>query len=137
MNYTRRGFVRTGVGGIVVASAGCVGVIDDGGGGDDGSSDGDDGGDPPAGAPRVTFDFEEDDDAVVITHDGGDALDPDTVTFRGPVGDWISTGQSVNTGDRITLVKSSSARSGDTLEVVWHDPSGDGEAVLGEYTLSG
>jgi len=142
MSLHRRRFLGVAVGSVVVTSAGCVGILDDSGdGGDSDGGDGEagdgDGGNEPAEAPSVVFDFEESDDQLVITHDGGETLDSDAVTFRGPVGDWIPTGDSVTTGDRITLVFSSSAQSGDTVEIVWQDPSGDGEAVLAEHTISG
>lgn len=140
VNYTRRRLLRVGVGSVVVACAGCAGTSgddsSDSAGGDD-DSDGNDSTDSPPSAPSVTFDFEQVDEQLSITHEGGDTLAADSVTIQGPVGDWIPTEESLVTGDRITLVLSARAQSGDTVEVVWHDPSSDGEAVIGEYTLSG
>lgn len=152
VTHTRRRLLQAGVAGVVVASAGCAGVLDDdsdegsddsdGTGEGDGSVDGDEtdgetGADPPADAPSVVFDFEEHDEELVITHDGGDSLDPENVDIRGPVGDWIPTSDTVEVGDRITLLFETRAQSGDTVELVWIDPDGGDETLLGEHTISG
>lgn len=110
------------------------------------NSDGGDGEDPEetdastqsdVTAPSVFFDYEETDDELVVRHTGGNTFDPEHVVVRGPVNEWIPTSEVFASGDRMTLVLTERASSGDTIEIVYVDPESGGEALVDEYTLSG
>ena len=92
---------------------------------------------PSVQAPQISFDFEYDeaDETVTITHDGGDTADGSnlTVTVAGEPTAASFSGE-VAAGDRVT-VDVSGAASGERLEVRWESESVDSAAVLGSIEL--
>jgi hypothetical protein len=92
---------------------------------------------PSERAPQISFDFEYDeaDETVTITHDGGDTADGSNLRLRldGEPTAARFEGE-VAAGDRIT-VDVSGAASGARLHVVWQADSGDSSAVLGVFEL--
>lgn len=76
--------------------------------------------------PQVSFTFENESSGVVITHDGGDALNKAQVTVKvngaddSPTSDWgsdpITAATSYQTG---------AVSSGDVVKVVWEGDNGE------------
>jgi flagellin-like protein len=89
-------------------------------------------------APSASFAFDYDSDAggdsLTITHESGDAIDPDRVdvVFGSSEEDWGSvSGSAITAGDTTTV----DPASGDTVRVIWTSQSGDNSATLGEFTV--
>lgn len=79
---------------------------------------------------QVGFDFNGN-TSVDITHDGGDPIANDSVTFRSGSGatsdslNWSSGGEEITAGDTVTLdtsadgIESSNVGTGNTVRVIW------------------
>lgn len=86
-------------------------------------------------APAVAFGFEYADDAVTITHEGGDSVAGPNLSVRvagDPAGATFP--EEVSAGDAVTVALSE-VESGATVRVVWTAPDGDFSAVLAESTV--
>ena len=83
-------------------------------------------------APQVSMNFEYDeaDEAVTITHEGGDNLEQARVRVQ--VGDqrlgWDESGGTITPGDETTV----GVERGQTVEVVW---LGEQRQILGSYEV--
>jgi flagellin-like protein len=79
-----------------------------------------------------SFDFDENNNYVIVAHEGGDQLtDDNTGAVRvtsdsGSAQDW---GTPVTAGD--TKNYTGTINGGDTVRVVWNDPNNESSATLG------
>lgn len=97
-------------------------------------------------SPTTSLSFDEaagNDKQVKVTHDGGDSLDTDRISFtfdgtedlqneNTDVTDWPN-GDKITAGDSTLVDLSGSPDSGDVLKVVWTSDGGGNSAVIGEY----
>ena len=103
-------------------------------------------------APQAQFTFDNSSSGVVVTHDGGDAIDSDLLTFsgagaagdgtNGPTGSWTdfddAAASTVSAGDSVTVVDENNgdaALSGGTLRVVWSSSNSDKTATIGQFEV--
>jgi flagellin-like protein len=100
-------------------------------------------------APNANFQFEytnvdsDSDDEVVVTHNGGQDVEPDNVEVQGAsaLGTGSSAGDSTDgwTSDPISTGTQwdgdISAASGETIRVVWNSPNGDSSNTIGSSTV--
>lgn len=97
-----------------------------------------DGGPGPVGEPETTLSFEVDENGgVVLAHEGGDPLDPDEVVVTDSSGNELSgLAEEMTAGDRQQIADSGEVDAldaDDRISVVWQDPRGDGEQILGTF----
>jgi len=98
-------------------------------------------------SPTTSLSFDEaagNDNQVKVTHDGGDSLDTDRVSFTSegtaldssdtPVDDWPNDDQ-ITAGDSTLVDFDSQPGSGDILKVVWTSDDGGNSNVIGEYEV--
>ena len=91
-------------------------------------------------APQASFEFSDvnDDDAVEISHDGGDAIDNSTISIQGESttisssdldssSEW-TTGEEINTSGG-TL---SDVNPNENIQIIWENPDSDDSRVIGE-----
>ena len=88
----------------------------------------------PAGTPQVTLSFEltEDEDEVVLRHEGGDPLDADEIVILDEAGVAVGGLDSdLHAGQRESIVDDPGAV--ERISVVWQDPRSDSESVLATF----
>jgi len=103
-------------------------------------------------APQASFEFDFDDDRnATITHGGGDDIDGSTLTVTvggvdmynssdGPRSgtdynnEGWSTSETISTGDALNINATASAdkTNGQTVRIVWNNPSGGSSNTIGE-----
>lgn len=90
-------------------------------------------------APQATFSFDhnESDNEIEITHEGGDALDDNEIQVY--IDD--EDGQALSDADTDPIDEGSEMTAGETVAftgdesvtIVWEDPNGDQSNVIGEH----
>ena len=98
---------------------------------------------------KFNFDYDDSSDQLIITHDGGDAIDSDNLQIVGGGTDvnWtaststvdsfdVQAGNSTTINDAVAIDASEEAAvdPGDTIRVVWSDPDTDKSATVGKWT---
>ncbi|MCT9097554.1 type IV pilin N-terminal domain-containing protein [Haloarchaeobius sp. HME9146] len=92
--------------------------------------------------PQATFSWENGASSNLnITHEGGDTLDPTTLSLAGAgfsqdldsVGSFSSGASEWTAGE--TYSSTNTGNSGETVRLVWSSPSGGSSNVIAEYTL--
>ena len=83
-------------------------------------------GNEPVSTPQATFSFEYDEanDDVLITHEGGDSIAFDELNVDG-AGDTWTAGQTI-TAD---------VAGEDVFRIVWEDPNSDSTSVIASYEV--
>ncbi len=85
----------------------------------------------PAESPQATFDFDQDGDTLIITHNGGDVLEGDEITIQWNDDDKeLDEDWSVGDTREITEVT-----DGDTVRIVWEDSDSDTTSTLTTYEV--
>lgn len=78
-------------------------------------------------APQAAFDCSFEDDRAVMTHNGGDALDPATITVEeASESDVTMPDGEMGPGDEIVVQGASE------ITLRWDDPDSDESAIIGE-----
>ena len=82
-------------------------------------------------APQASFSFEFDTNGenVTITHTGGDNIEANTLRVQNDSGQFDWGNGTVSTGSQKTVDYNS---SGETIRVIWQNPSGGSSNVLAE-----
>ncbi|RDZ48226.1 type IV pilin [Haloferax sp. Atlit-19N] len=93
-------------------------------------------------APQASFSFDYDGvDTVSVTHESGDAIDGDLITFAAS-GATVSTGAdpwdgtTVSAGDSADVTFTAGLTGGETLRIVWTSESGSNSATLQTWTYN-
>jgi flagellin-like protein len=83
------------------------------------------------------FDYDSSTPELTITHESGDAIDPDRLSITSTSGTVSASfsGTEVSAGDSVTVSSSGALSSGATVRVIWESQSGDNSATLGEFTV--
>ena len=112
-------------------------------------------------SPSTSFTFDSTDstfDHVAITHNGGDALEPGTISISiggttayendavdttefgatSTGGGWADSSTDVTAGDTLNISDdgSSDIADGQDVNVIWNNPDGDDSTIIGESTVS-
>lgn len=144
MEASRRGLLRIGATCCVFGIGGCAEMdVSDGdtAGGGDPSTDGgdsgaDDGGEESRRMPAVSFEVREREGELEFTHAAGGRLPLSETVVRGPVESSDPGDASLTAGDSFTVALTDGAAPGDTVRLVWQDPTSDSESVMMEYTIT-
>ena len=101
-------------------------------------------------APQAQFTFDDTSSGVEVTHDGGDSIDSDLLSFTGPTvdagtdansdgdntdwSDFAGSSTTVSAGDTVTVDNAGSDLAADsTLRIVWASANSDKTATIGQF----
>lgn len=84
--------------------------------------------------PKVGWEYEYNGGAIQATHESGDEVKIEALSTKGScAADPGSSPTTVSSGDNITIGDGSCATSGETIKILWNDPTSDSSAILGEF----
>ena len=95
----------------------------------------------------LSFDYDDGEDALDISHDGGDALSANEIVLRGDGiddeyqldevydDDSLSAGETVTVDEVIEDSSDITFTEDEDVSIVWQDPNGNDESVVGSTTI--
>ena len=88
-----------------------------------------------AGVPEATLSFTvNEDDEVVLIHEGGEPLDPEHIVILDQNGDELDPGlvEEFTGGERVVIVEED-LEDVEEVQVVWEDPDTDNAQILANF----